>query len=127
MPLNTNKLVNSPGNPDCLMTLRRNLDKDYQESLDSYSHHDILIDPHSSLDWEPELISSRVSELKTLIEKYKDVFQGTIGEVRHPEFIVHAKIDDEASTLSGSLYYKQAPTSNRHTHDTHVIKVLVMK
>ena len=38
--------------------------------------------------------------MRELAEEFKDLFQGTIGLVNDPNFIVRASIDEESSTLS---------------------------
>ena len=98
--LSTEKLVSGPSNPNCFITLRRGLDLEYQRSLDSYSHTEVLIDPDNTLDWPEEVKRSRFAQLSDLVQEFKDIFQDTVGEVRNPEFIVRATIDEEASTVS---------------------------
>ena len=98
----TSSLIDSPSNPDAKLTLRRSLDLEYHQSINTFSHEDIKFDPEDTLKevWPSETISQRIQQIKNIILKYKRVFRGDIGEVRDDNFLVRASIDHESSTLS---------------------------
>ena len=110
----TEDLINSPLNPDSKLTLRRSLDKEYNQSKQTFSHEEIRFDPDNTLKdiWPPELLAKRIQTLKDIVLKYKIVFRGDIGEVRDDTFLVNADIDHESSTLSTNRcknYYESLP------------------